>query len=328
MKKIINDPKNLVEEMCEGMELAYPHLIALNKKYHIIKRRQMDPEKVALISGGGSGHEPFQGGFVGKGMLDLAVCGNIFAAPSTTQVYNAIREARTKKGVLLLIVNYTGDRLCFDNAAEMAIEDDRIPVEKVYVNDDVAVAAPAARRGIAGAVLIDKIAGAAAEEGASLAEVKRIAEKAIGNLRSVGIALSSCVLPEKGTPIFHITDDEIEFGMGVHGEPGVKRIRALTANEAANMMLEHLIPDLPYARRDEVVMLVNGLGATPLQELLVLNRSVRNALMKHDLRVHATLVGNYMTSLDMAGVSLSLLKVDDELKRLFEAPAVTPAFRQ
>jgi len=328
MKKIINNPKDVVAEMCEGMELAFPDLISWNQKYNIIRRKTLNQNKVSIISGGGSGHEPFQGGFVGQGMLDMAVCGNIFASPSITQVYNAILEAKsTKKGVLLIIVNYTGDRLCFDSAAEMAIEDDQIPVEKVYVNDDVVLSEPADRRGIAGAVLIDKVAGAAAEEGSSLADVKKITEKAISNIRSIGMALSSCVLPENEAPIFEIAEDEMEFGMGVHGEPGVKRIKILSADEVAQMILDHLIPDLPYVKNDEVVMLVNGLGATPLQELFVLNRSIRKILDKTEIKVYKTLVGNYMTSLDMAGLSASILKVDSELKRLFDAPAHTPAFR-
>jgi dihydroxyacetone kinase len=204
MKKIINDPKNVVAEMCEGMELAFPDMIRYNSKYRFIRRKELDLNKVAIISGGGSGHEPFQGGYVGKGMLDIAVCGDMFAAPAMPNVYNAIREAASKKGVLLLVLNYTGDRLCFSGAAEMATEDDGIEVEKVLITDDVAVPEISARRGVAGAVLVDKIVGAAAEEGLSLSEVKRIAEKTVNNLRSMGFALSSCILPEKGTPIFQI----------------------------------------------------------------------------------------------------------------------------
>jgi dihydroxyacetone kinase DhaK subunit len=327
MKKIINDPKNVVPEMLEGMEMAFPHLVSWNRSHNVVMRKNLDPGKVTIIAGGGSGHEPFQGGFVGEGMLDAAVCGNIFASPSPAQVYNAILDTRSSRGTLLLIVNYTGDRMCFDNAAEMAIEDEGIEVEKVYVNDDVAIADPKDRRGIAGAVLIDKVAGAAAESGATLRDVKEVTERGIANLRSIGLSLTSCVLPEKGGPIFQIGDNEMEFGMGVHGEQGVKRIEMVSAEEMARMMMDKLLPDLPYRSGDEVVMLVNGLGATPLQELFIMNREVRRILAHEKISVYKTLVGNYMSSLDMAGLSVSLMKLDGELKKLIDAPVATPALK-
>lgn len=328
MKKIINDPKNVVDEMCRGMELAHPDKLSYNSKYRFIRRAKLNPDKVTLISGGGSGHEPFQGGYIGEGLLDAAICGNMFAAPATTHVYNAILETASSKGTLLLIINYTGDRLCFGGAAEMAIEDDDMRVEQVIITDDVVVPEQSARRGVAGAVLVDKIAGAAAEAGMSLEEVKRIAQKAADQVRSIGFALTSCILPEKGSPMFHMAEDEMEFGMGVHGEQGVERIKMLTADEIAKKTLEHLVPDLPFRAGDEVILLVNGLGGTPLQELYVLNGSVRGAMEGYGLKVYKTLVGNYMTSLDMAGASISLMRVDDELKALFDAPADAPAYKQ
>lgn len=329
MKKIINKVEDVVIEMCEGIVKAYPNHLAFSKKYKIIKRKEINKQKVTLISGGGSGHEPAHAGFVGYGMLDAAVCGDVFASPSTIQVYNAIVETQSDKGTLLIIKNYSGDCMNFDAAAEMA-EDDDIVVEKVYVNDDVAVKDSlytVGRRGVAGTVLVHKIAGAAAEQGLDLKQVKNVAQKVINNVRTIGFALTSCTVPAKGTPTFKLNDDEIEFGVGIHGEPGIAREKLVTADELADRMIDLIAKDLPFNSGDKVALLVNGLGATPLQELYLLNNSVSKALDRRNLSVYKTMVGNYMTAIDMAGASVTLLKLDDELTGYLDAEADTPAFK-
>ena len=330
MKKVINEPVNVVIEMCEGLVIAYPDMISLNKKYRIVMRKNLNPGKVSLISGGGSGHEPSHAGFVGIGMLDAAVCGDVFASPSTIQVYNAILATQSKKGTLLIVKNYSGDCMNFDGAAEMAIEDDELEVEKVYVNDDVAVkdsTYTVGRRGVAGTIFVHKIAGALAEKGADLQEVKAVANKVIANVRSMGFALTSCTVPARGEPTFGINENEMEFGVGIHGEPGVARERIATADEIAQKIMEKIIPDLPFSSNDEVVLMVNGLGGTPLQELYILNRAVRKILDEENIRVYKTMIGNYMTSIDMAGASVTLLNLDQELKSLLDASANTPALK-
>ena len=330
MKKIMNGADTLVAEMCEGMERAYPDALAFSRKYRIMKRKRLDGGKVTLISGGGSGHEPAHAGFVGKGMLDAAVCGDVFASPSTIQVYNAILETRSEKGTLLIIKNYSGDRMNFDAASEMAAEDDDISVEKVYVNDDVAVKDSlytVGRRGVAGTVFVHKLAGAAAERGRDLAGVKAVAEKAIANVRSMGFALTSCTVPAKGSPTFSLGDDEMEMGVGIHGEPGTAREKTAGADALAERLLDRIVSDLPFAKGDEVAVLVNGFGATPLQELFVLSNSVAKNLDARGIGIYRTFVGNYMTSIDMAGASVSLLRLDDSLKELLDDPADTPAFK-
>ncbi len=329
MKKIINKVEDIVIEMCEGIVKAHPEQLAFSKKYKIIKRKQLNKDKVTLISGGGSGHEPAHAGFVGKGMLDVAVCGDVFASPSTIQVYNAILETESDKGTLLIIKNYSGDCMNFDAAAEMA-EDDDIVVEKVYVNDDVAVKDSlytVGRRGVAGTVFVHKLAGAAAEQGMDLKQVKEVAQKVIKNVRSIGFALTSCTVPAKGTPTFCLNDDEIEFGVGIHGEPGIAREKIATAEELAVRMVDLVTKDLPIVSGDEVALLVNGLGGTPLQELYLLNNSVAAALENKNIKIYKTFVGNYMTAIDMAGASISLLKLDDELKSYLDASADTPALK-
>lgn len=330
MKKIINNVDDIVIEMCEGMVKAHPDKLVFSKKYKIIKRKDINKDKVSLISGGGSGHEPAHGGFVGTGMLDIAVCGDVFASPSTIQVYNALVESKTDKGALLIIKNYSGDCMNFDAAAEMAEEEDDIRVEKVYVNDDVAVKDSLytiGRRGVAGTIFVHKIAGAAAEKGKELLEVKAVAEKVISNVRTIGFAFTSCTVPAKGTPTFTLGEDEMEFGVGIHGEPGIAREKILSADELAEKMLDKILTDIAFYPGDEVAVLVNGLGATPLMELYLLNNSVNNILVKRGISVYKTLVGNYMTSIDMAGASVSLLKLDAELKELLDAPADTAALK-
>ena len=327
MKKIMNTPETFVYDMCHGLAKAHPKLEFV-EKFKIVKKKEINPDKVSLISGGGSGHEPAHAGFVGKGMLDCAVCGDVFASPSQIQVYNAIKECATDKGVLLIIKNYSGDCMNFNNAAELAKEEDGIKVDAVYVNDDIAVKDSlytVGRRGVAGTVFVHKIAGAAAEQGKSLEEVKAVANRTIENVRSFGFALSSCTPPAKGTPIFEIGEDEIEFGVGIHGEPGRKTEKLQTADQLAKRIVKDLLDDLGAKKGDEVVLLINGFGATPLMELYLFNNSVSNELEKAGISIHKTLVGNYMTSIDMAGASVTILKVDSELKSLIDYPVSAPA---
>lgn len=328
MKKIINSPEKVVLEMCSGIAAAHPELEFL-PKYKVIKRSQTANNKVALISGGGSGHEPAHAGFVGKGMLDAAVCGDVFASPSQIQVYQAIRSCANDKGVLLIIKNYSGDVMNFRNAAHLALEDG-IKVDYVKVNDDIAVKDSlytVGHRGVAGTVLVHKIAGAAAESGAELEEVKRIAEKAIANVRSIGFALSSCTVPAKGTPTFDISDGEIEYGVGIHGEPGIKREKNITADELAARTVRELTENLGVGSDCEIALLVNGFGGTPLQELYLFNNSVCRELNAGKIKIHHVMVGNYMTSIDMQGASVSIMLLDDELKKFLNAPCDTPALK-
>lgn len=327
MKKIINNPEDVVMEMCNGIVMAHPELELL-KKYKVIKKKEMNNNKVTLISGGGSGHEPSHAGLVGKGMLDAAVCGDMFASPSQIQVYQAIKATEGKKGTLLIIKNYSGDIMNFKNGAHLASEDG-INIEYVCVDDDIAVEDSlytVGRRGVAGVVLVHKIAGAAAEEGKDLLEVKAIAEKAVKNVRSIGVALTSCTLPASGSPTFEIDEDEMEYGVGIHGEPGIKREKITSADELAERMVRDLLKDL-NVEGEEIAVLVNGFGGTPLQELYLFNNAVAREFSNRNIKVNRTFVGNYMTSIDMAGVSLSIMKLDDELKTLLSNKSDAPAFK-
>jgi dihydroxyacetone kinase len=323
MKKIINTPETLVMEMCNGMAMTHPELEFI-PDYKIMKRKEINRDKVILISGGGSGHEPAHAGYVGKGMLDAAVCGEMFASPSQIQVYQAIRSTAGNKGTLLIIKNYSGDIMNFKNAAGLA-ED--VDVEYVVVNDDIAVndsSYTVGRRGVAGTVLVHKIAGAAAEMGCSLEEVKAIAQHTINRVRSMGMALTSCTVPAKGKPTFEIEDDQVEFGVGIHGEPGIGRRNVMTADEISSEMIDALVKDLNVADGDEITLLVNGFGGTPLHELYVLCNSARRELEERNIKVYRTFVGDYMTSIDMQGTSISVLKMDDLLKVLLSAECDTP----
>lgn len=328
MKKIINKPDQVVEEMLQGIGAAHPTVKRL-PGFNVLVRAKASP-KVGLVSGGGSGHEPAHGGFVGKGMLDAAVAGSVFTSPTPDQVYEAIKAVDQKKGVLLIIKNYTGDVLNFEMAGEMA-EADGIQVEKVIVDDDVAVENSTwttGRRGIAGTIFVHKITGAKAEAGAELTDVKRVAEKAIGNVRSMGMALASCTVPAVGKPSFSLDENQVEIGIGIHGEPGTHREELKTADEIVNHLMDKIQNDLNPNKGDEVAVLINGLGATPFMELYIINRRVSEILESKEIRVAKTYVNNYMTSLDMAGFSISILKLDDELKELLLAPADTPALVQ
>ena len=331
MKKIMNTPETFVYDMCHGLSLAHPELEFV-EKFKIVKKKDIDDNKVSLISGGGSGHEPAHAGFVGKGMIDCAVCGDVFASPSQVQVYNAIKKCATDKGVLLVIKNYSGDCMNFNNAMADA-QDDGIKVDAVYVNDDIAVKDSlytVGRRGVAGTVLVHKCAGAAAEQGKELDEVKRVANKVIDNVRSFGFAFTSCTVPAAGHPTFEIGDDEMEFGVGIHGEPGRYREKidystGTFADDLARRILTDLEEDLGLKAGEDVVLLINGFGGTPLQELYLLNNSVTKAITADGINVHRTIVGNFMTSIDMAGASISVLRVDSELKALVDYPVSTPA---
>lgn len=328
MKKIMNQPETLVVEMCNGLVMAHPELAFL-KKYKVVHKKQCNRNKVSLISGGGSGHEPAHAGFIGTGMLDAAVCGDVFASPSQIQVYQAIRETASEKGTLLIIKNYSGDMMNFKNAASLAAEDG-ILVDYVKVDDDIAVQDSlytVGRRGVAGTVLVHKIAGAAAELGWELPEVKRVAQKAIDHVRSMGFALTSCTVPAKGTPTFELGEDEMVYGVGIHGEPGIRREKIQKADELANRMVISLVNELQLQMNEEVTVLINGFGGSPLQELYLLNNSVMRELWNRNIKVVKTFVGNYMTSIDMAGASITIMKMDEELKQLLGEEADTPAFK-
>ncbi|WP_242236771.1 dihydroxyacetone kinase subunit DhaK [Bacillus cereus group sp. BfR-BA-01316] len=328
MKKIINKPETLVMEMCNGMVMAHPELEFL-KKYKVIKKKEMNENKVTLISGGGSGHEPAHAGLVGKGMLDAAVCGDVFASPSQIQVYQAIKETASKKGTLLIIKNYSGDIMNFKNGSHLATEDG-IEVDYVKVDDDIAVEDSlytVGRRGVAGVILVHKIAGAAAEAGMDLGAVKAASEKAAANVRTIGLALTSCTVPASGSPTFTLAEDEMEYGVGIHGEPGIKREKTMSADELANRMTNDLIKDLGVKAGEEIALLVNGFGGTPLQELYLFNNAVTRELAARNIKINRVFVGNYMTSIDMAGMSLTVMKLDDELKTLLSKECNTPAFK-
>lgn len=329
MKKIMNTPETFVYDMCHGLAAAHPELEFV-EKFKVVKKKEINRNKVTLISGGGSGHEPAHAGFVGKGMLDAAVCGDVFASPSQIQVYEAIKATASDKGTLLIIKNYSGDCMNFNNAGARAKEDDDIDVDAVFVNDDVAVTDSlytVGRRGVAGTMFVHKIAGAAAEQGKDLKEVKRIAQKVIDNVASIGFAISSCTPPAKGTPIFELADENMEFGVGIHGEPGVATEKFVTSDELAEKMVPRIADNavIKLKRGDEIAVIVNGFGGTPLSELYVLNNSVNKVIEREGYKVHRAIVGNFMTSLDMQGASVTFLKLDEELKALLNYPVNTPA---
>ncbi|PIJ61403.1 dihydroxyacetone kinase [Mesotoga sp. HF07.pep.5.2.highcov] len=327
MKKLINDPKSVVIEMCQGMVKAFPENLALDEEFMVISRKNPNKNKVNLISGGGSGHEPAHAGFVGKGMLDAAVCGDVFASPSVMQVFNAIKHNHSEQGVLLVIKNYSGDVMNFESAAAMA-EDYDIRVDSVCVNDDISIEKKEDRRGVAGTIFVHKIAGALAERGASLKQVKEIAQRVIDNVRTMGIALTSCTVPARGKPTFDLEEDKIEVGVGIHGEAGIFRDRLLSAKETAELIIERILGELSVSKDEEVAVLVNGFGGTPLQELFILNNEVATILNSKGIAVAKTLVGNYMTSIDMEGASISVLILDEQMKRLLSAPCETAAWKE
>lgn len=329
MKKLINKVDDVEREMIEGLAKAAPKKLRKLDEGNIIVRTPKKEGKVALVSGGGSGHEPAHGGYVGSGMLDCAVAGSVFTSPTPDQIYEGIKAVATDAGVLAIVKNYTGDVLNFEMAIDMA-KDEGVNADYVIVNDDVAVKDSlytTGRRGVAGTIFVHKIAGARAEEGASLAEVKACAESVIKNVRSMGMAIAPCTVPAAGKQGFTLAEDEVEIGIGIHGEPGTSREKMLSANEAAKRLLDTILADLDYSGK-EVVVLVNGMGATPLMELYIINSFVQDYLKEKDVKVYDTMVGNYMTAIEMAGFSLTLLRLDEDMKRLYDAKADTLAWKK
>lgn len=330
MQKILNDPERFVDEMLDGIIAAHGDQLRRPASRAIVRVDAPIAGKVAIATGGGSGHLPVFMGYVGRGLIDGAAIGNVFASPSSDDMLEVTRAISAGKGVLYLYGNYGGDRLNFDLAAELAA-DEGIEVRTVLGADDVASSPPErakARRGIAGIFFLYKIAGAAAAAGASLEEVVAVTERAAAGARTMGVALSPCTIPAAGVPTFELPVGQMEIGMGIHGEPGVRRGPLARAEEIAREIAGAILVDLPYQRGDQVGVLVNGLGATPKEELYILYRSVARILDVEGLRVHRVWVGEYATSLEMAGASVTLIRLDDELRGLLDAPAETPFFVQ
>ena len=330
MKKLINDPEHVVAESVEGFGLANADIVEVRTDPLLVLRRGGAVHgKVGLVSGGGSGHEPLHAGFVGVGMLDAAVPGAVFTSPSPDQIQPALVAADSGSGVLAIVKNYTGDVLNFETAVELA-EDDGVSVAVVVVDDDVAVKDSlytAGRRGVAGTVTVEKIAGAAAERGDDLASVAAIAARVNANVRSMGVALTACTVPHVGRPSFDLPEDEVEIGIGIHGEPGRHRIPAASADVITGMLLDPILEDLEVAGGEHVLLFVNGMGGTPLSELYVVYRQAHRLLTDRGITVARSLVGNYVTSLEMQGASVTVLRLDDELTELWDAPVHTAALR-
>jgi len=324
MKKFVNDPQNFVPEMLEGIALANPGTLTYVPDYNLIMRSDAPrDDKVSIVQGSGSGHEPAHVMVVGKGMLDAACPGDVFAAPPMDYVYETTKRLASEKGVLLLVNNYTGDRMAFDMGKEMA-ESEGIKVEILTINDDVAVkdsTYTVGRRGVAGNFFVIKAVGAASEQGGDLDECLRIGRKVNDVTRTMGLGLTACTPPAKGSPLFELGDDEIEMGVGIHGEPGRERKELAPADALADELLESVVQDLPYSSGDNVALMINGLGGTPISELYILYRRAHQQLTEKGITVKRSYVGEYCTSLDMAGASLTLVKLDDEIEALLAAPA-------
>ena len=324
MKKFVNDPKQFVPEFLEGVMLASNGTLKYEPKYNLIYRADMPkPDRVSIIQGSGSGHEPAHTMIVGPGMLDAACPGDVFAGPPVEFVTETSKLMDTPAGVLYIVNNYTGDRTAWEMAREMC-EAEGQKIGWLLVNDDVAVKDSTwtvGRRGVAGNIFVIKAAAAMADKGGSLEECVRVGEKVIGQVRTMGIALSSCTPPVRGTPLFEIGDDEMEVGIGIHGEPGRQRTKVVGANEIVDLLLDAIVPDLPFESGDEVALMVNGLGGTPVSELYLLYGIAHKKLAEKGINVFRSYVGEYCTSLEMAGAHISLLKVDAELKELLLAPA-------
>jgi dihydroxyacetone kinase-like protein len=331
MKKLINDPADVVKEALLGVEAAHSDRVRVDHENKIIYRKDAPRQgKVGLISGGGSGHEPMHGGFVGLGMLDAACAGEVFTSPVPDQMMAATKEVDGGAGVLHIVKNYTGDVMNFEMAAELAAADSGIEVQSVVTDDDVAVQDSlytAGRRGVGVTVLLEKIVGAAAEEGRSLQEVADLAKAVNSAGRSMGMALTSCTVPAAGKPTFDLAENEMEVGIGIHGEPGRQRLPVASAKEVAAMLVDPIVGDLPYGEGDSVIAFVNGMGGTPLIELYIMYNEVAALLGKAKISIARSLVGSYITSLEMAGCSVTLLKADDEMIRLWDAPVNTPGLR-
>lgn len=330
MKKLINKPEDVVKEELEGIAVAHPDLVKVHFDPNFIVRADAPIQgKVGIVSGGGSGHEPMHGGFVGLGMLDAACPGAVFTSPTPDQMLEATKAVNGGAGVLHIVKNYTGDIMNFEMAADLA-RAEGIEIESVVIDDDVAVQDSlytAGRRGVGTTVLAEKICGAAAEERRSLKEVADICRKVNGWGRSMGMALTSCTVPHVGKPTFDLPEDEMEIGIGIHGEPGRTRMKIKPADEIVEMLMEPIISDLPYKAGDEVLLFVNSMGGTPLIELYVVYRKAYEIATKHGLKVVRNLIGPYITSLEMAGTSITLLKMDEDLIKLWDAPVKTPGLR-
>jgi dihydroxyacetone kinase-like protein len=324
MKKFVNDPKQFVPEMLKGIAAANPDTIKYVPEYNLIMRADApNNNKVSIVQGSGSGHEPAHVMVVGPGMLDAACPGDVFAAPPSDYVYQTAKLLASDKGVLLLVNNYTGDRMAFEMAQELA-EADGLKVTTLFIDDDVAVKDSTwtvGRRGVAGNFFVMKACGAKAEEGAELEEVVRVGEKVNSVARTMGIALTACTPPAKGSPLFELADDEMEVGVGIHGEPGRRRAKIVSANEIVDILLDAVVPDLPFSSGDKVALMINGLGGTPISELYLLYGIAAEKLAAKGINVTRSYVGEYCTSLEMAGCSLTLVKLDDEIDALLAAPA-------
>lgn len=330
MKKLLDDPADAVVDSLAGFALAHADLVEVHTDpVYVARAGGPVAGKVGLVSGGGSGHEPLHAGFVGDGMLDAAVPGAVFTSPTPDQILPAIQASDGGAGVLTVVKNYTGDVLNFETAVELAEAED-VTVSSVLVNDDVAVEDSlytAGRRGVAGTVLVEKIAGAAAARGDDLPAVTAVAQRVVTNVRSMGVALSACTVPHVGRPSFDLGDDEVEIGIGIHGEPGRHRIPLASADEITQRLVDPVADDLGLAEGEDVLLFVNGMGGTPLSELYVVYRQARRLLEGRGVRVTRSLVGNYVTSLEMQGASVTVLRLDDELTALWDAPVHTAALR-
>jgi dihydroxyacetone kinase-like protein len=330
MNQLINDPANVVTDALRGIAAAHPDLRVDHENRVVLRGDAPVQGKVGLVSGGGSGHEPLHAGFVGPGMLDAACAGEIFTSPVPEQIMAATKAVDGGAGVLHIVKNYTGDVMNFEMAAEIAAAETGVDVAAVVTDDDVAVQDSlytAGRRGVGVTVLVEKIAGAAADEGRSLPEVAEVARKVNANGRSMGVALTSCTVPTAGKPTFDLPDGQMEVGIGIHGEPGRRRVPLAPAAEIAEMLVSPILGDLDYTGGGGVIAFVNGMGATPLIELYVVYNEVAAILAKAGIPIARSLVGPYITSLDMAGCSVTLLRADDEILRLWDAPVRTPALR-
>jgi dihydroxyacetone kinase-like protein len=330
MKKLINAPDDVVRDALRGMEAAHGDLLRISYDPYLVVRADAPVQgKVGLISGGGSGHEPMHGGFVGPGMLDAACPGAVFTSPTPDQMAEATKAANGGAGVIHIVKNYTGDVMNFDMAAELTGAEG-IEVETVLTNDDVAVEDSlytAGRRGVGITVIVEKICGAAADDGRSLAEVAELGRRVNANGRSMGMALTPCITPGSGEPSFELADDEVEIGIGIHGEPGRFREKIGPASQIAERLMTPIVEDLPFSSGDSVLAFMNGMGGTPLIELYLMYGEVARLAQEHGLEIERNLIGNYITSLEMQGCSITLLKLDDEMLRYWDAPVDTPGLR-
>jgi dihydroxyacetone kinase-like protein len=330
MKKLINSPQEVVHEALEGMEAAHGDRLRIHYDPNYIVRKDAPVKgKVGLLSGGGSGHEPMHGGYVGKGMLDAACPGAVFTSPTPDQMFEASKAVDGGAGILHIVKNYTGDVMNFDLAADL-LKAEGIDVQSVLTDDDVAVENSlytAGRRGVGLTVIMEKLLGAAAEQKATLAEIKALGDRIRNNGRSMGMALTACTVPHAGKPSFDLPDDEMEVGIGIHGEPGRRRVKIASADEITEMLMEPILSDLPFKKDDDILLFVNGMGGTPLIELYIIYRKAAQIAKQYGLNVVRNLVGSYITSLEMAGTSITMLRMDNQLCKLWDAPVDTPALR-